>query len=81
MNIPQVNTGATDHNREQTQRILELHAGVPDGSIYAISSINVLGVEIKLPNNSFTLDQVVEMLEVEGYMFLTSEEATPTEHG
>ena len=69
MNIPQVNAGATDHNRKQMKRICGL-VGWSYGWQYSLDSYFANPPEdaplVKLPNGSFTLDQVVGMLEGEG---------------
>lgn len=74
MNIPQVNAGATDRNRDQTKRICELkellYRQHEDG-IHKWTTISRKvdgGWEIiaELPNGSFTLCQVVGMLKAEG---------------
>ena len=70
MTIPQVNAGATDRNREQTKRIVELLGTpvFPDGGKVYLEDIKT-DRDILLPNGSFTLDQVVGMLEREHVYF------------
>lgn len=75
MNIPQVNAAATDRNREQTKRICELAGWTIDAETFRgpvvvgdpAKMLNEKGERISqvenLPNGSFTLCQVVGMLE------------------
>lgn len=72
MNIPQVNATATDRNREQTKRIVKLldltYRKHEDGihHWWTVSRFNEkdgLVILVELPNGSFTLDQVVGMLD------------------
>lgn len=70
MNIPQVNAGATNRNRDQTRRICELLGygytkDVPQKSnsrIYVTGATSSGPFFVRLSSGSFTLDQVVEML-------------------
>lgn len=69
MNIPQVNALATDRNRGQTRWICKIL-----GWIYTFHQAGRWiaykdAQEILLPNGSFTLDQVVGMLEAEGIIW------------
>ncbi len=78
MNIPQINAGVTERNREQTKRICELlgyeykdtPVGCPD-----VLTENATATHPKkkgfvlLEKRSFTLDQVVEMLEAESVVW------------
>lgn len=60
-----VNVDVTDLNRQQTLRILVLTQGLPEevaAKAKQVTTVNVMGEEITLPNGSFTLCQLVRRL-------------------
>lgn len=81
MNIPQVNATVTDRNREQTRRICELRGWVTDKEATPLCEFwqDSPAAKKTFPNGSFTLCQVVGMLEAEDAYWLW-EYMTPPRH-
>ena len=78
MSIPRVNAGVTDRNREQTKRICELKGWKYDTTEryehpknWACAALGDWDDWRDLPEGSFTLDQVVQMLKEKDVIYAT----------
>jgi hypothetical protein len=80
--MPIVNANVTNRNREQARRICELidRGYLPqDGLHHEAVACGLPGTYsgVGLPNGSFTLDQVVGMLEAEGWVWFWQDRPFP----